>query len=323
MNSNLKIDFWDVGQGDASVIHLPDSSLIVIDTGPLNSPLHNWFKRQHRHVRDFLVTHNDADHIGGLPSILKLSSEGSLTYERIKIVSDRGFDHPTVKSLWAQLWQYESKMTFLGQGQTVWEDERLNLSLQVVHPSPLKTMGLKGVNQKSAIIVLYYDGMPKVVFPGDAKFSAIKKKFEGSHIEYLVGPHHGGPEDREQKKFEPNVEATSVENLLISVGTNNTHGHPAKDYLQLMAKKPCRVSCTQLTPQCDESVAKSGSPVFDGTQALRLEPTRSGTLCRGCFQLVWDSVQHQLVPNSLHLQKHDEGIAKLKSPMCVVAKDQA
>jgi len=320
-NKKLKIDFWDVGQGDASVVHLPDSSLIVIDTGPLGSPLYEWFAREPRHVTNFLITHNDSDHIGCLASILELSKKGMLSFEKIGIVSDRGFDHPTVKKLWSQLRQYESKMTPLGQGQTIWEDENLGLSLQVVHPSPLTTIRLKAANQKSAILVLYHSGLPKVVFPGDAKFRSIKEKFADSRIEYLLGPHHGRPEDRSPQKtfdkFKSNVESTSVDNLLISVGTDNSHGHPDKDYLQIMAKKPCRVSCTQLTPQCDEAVASSGVPVFDGTQALGLEPSQSGTPCRGCFQLVWDSKKNQLVPHTSHVKKHAEGIQMLKSPMCV------
>jgi len=33
----LRIDFWDVGHGDASVIWLDNGSVILIDCGPHNS----------------------------------------------------------------------------------------------------------------------------------------------------------------------------------------------------------------------------------------------------------------------------------------------
>ena len=36
---DVQIDFWNVGQGDASTIVFPDKKLVVIDVGPFNSSI--------------------------------------------------------------------------------------------------------------------------------------------------------------------------------------------------------------------------------------------------------------------------------------------
>ena len=66
----LIVDFWDVGQGDCSVIRLPDSSLVIIDVGPRTRPLIDWLQEKPRRIHSIVITHNDADHAGGLPGLV-------------------------------------------------------------------------------------------------------------------------------------------------------------------------------------------------------------------------------------------------------------
>src|SRR5258708_8392617 len=71
-SEKLIVDFWDVGQGDCSVIRLPDGSLIIIDVGPRTTPLIDWLQEKPRRIHSVVITHNDADHAGGLPALVKL-----------------------------------------------------------------------------------------------------------------------------------------------------------------------------------------------------------------------------------------------------------
>ena len=64
------IDFWDVGQGDCSVLHLSDGSVIIIDTGPGSSPVVAWLAKTQPHIHAIVLTHNDADHVSALPSVV-------------------------------------------------------------------------------------------------------------------------------------------------------------------------------------------------------------------------------------------------------------
>ena len=69
----LKVYFFDVGQGDAIFIELPDGRQILIDGGPndkvvekLNSVMPFW----DRSIDIVIATHADADHLTGLVPVL-------------------------------------------------------------------------------------------------------------------------------------------------------------------------------------------------------------------------------------------------------------
>ena len=58
---DVQIDFWNVGQGDASSIILPDNKLILIDVGPINSTLSRWLNStpgQHKVVPNISLLFN-------------------------------------------------------------------------------------------------------------------------------------------------------------------------------------------------------------------------------------------------------------------------
>lgn len=67
----IQLDFWNVGQGDASTITWPNGKITIIDCGPKKSPLVNFIIRERPFINNIFITHNDSDHIGGLYSIVK------------------------------------------------------------------------------------------------------------------------------------------------------------------------------------------------------------------------------------------------------------
>src|SRR5438270_7348291 len=90
----LEIDLWDVGQGDCTVIKLPNGKLLIIDVGPRGSPLVDWLnERRHEAARieSIILTHNDADHAGALPSII---TEHKNRIEGIWMLLDREVSAP-------------------------------------------------------------------------------------------------------------------------------------------------------------------------------------------------------------------------------------
>ena len=74
----LQVHFVDVGQGDATIICLPSDKIMLVDTGEsyesdkLTTYMSQLMNLTGHYVIDFLVlTHPDADHVGGTEEIAK------------------------------------------------------------------------------------------------------------------------------------------------------------------------------------------------------------------------------------------------------------
>lgn len=70
----LRIHYIDVGQGDSTLIEFPDGQVMLIDAGTSKSATHiiDYLKQQKVSVIDhFIVTHSDADHVGGADKVLE------------------------------------------------------------------------------------------------------------------------------------------------------------------------------------------------------------------------------------------------------------
>lgn len=67
----LVADFWDVGQGDCSVVRLPNGKLLIIDVWPPDSPLIEWLAGRGERIHAVVLTHNDEDHAGCFPDLIE------------------------------------------------------------------------------------------------------------------------------------------------------------------------------------------------------------------------------------------------------------
>ena len=78
--TDLVVRFVDVGQGDATIIEFPDGKTMLIDTPTgKSSVVKAALRADGRSTIDWLVaTHPDADHIGGLDTIISSMDIGSI-----------------------------------------------------------------------------------------------------------------------------------------------------------------------------------------------------------------------------------------------------
>lgn len=68
-NTNYKVHYLDVGQGNCTVAELPDGKTLIIDGGSdfYGEKIYEFLKEKNISTIDFMIaTHADADHIGGL-----------------------------------------------------------------------------------------------------------------------------------------------------------------------------------------------------------------------------------------------------------------
>src|SRR3989344_2341285 len=80
LSSGLAVYFLDIGQGDSQLVRLPEGAKVLIDSGPDGKVLRELEKvlAGDRYIDLLLLTHPEADHIGGFVNILKSYEVGAV-----------------------------------------------------------------------------------------------------------------------------------------------------------------------------------------------------------------------------------------------------
>jgi len=314
-DEKLIVDFWDVGQGDCSVVRLPDNSLVIIDVGPRTSPLIDWLQEKPRRIHSIVITHNDADHAGGLPALVKLPG---LTIGTVYMLEDRNKTDEQFINIFRAVREEQKKGRFnvirLETDRLIWESATKGLDLIAIYPSFSENIEAMKPNETSAILCLRQKGKVGIIWPGDAPMQIVAEKCNGLTPSILTGPHHGGPVDRKKKDFKTWVAAMQPERLFVSVGTKRNYNLPAPAYLSQRAGHGCRVVCSQLTKHCDNEQVNKDLPVLQTAALLGLRPPRSGTPCRGCLRV---TVSETEIITDAYDAEHQNRVEKLRRPLCL------
>jgi len=81
-SGRLTVAFLDVGQGDAILIEAPDGQRVLVDGGPseeaINAALGRRLPFHDRRIDLVVLTHPQADHLGGLPAVLRRYDVGAV-----------------------------------------------------------------------------------------------------------------------------------------------------------------------------------------------------------------------------------------------------
>ena len=221
VKDNLLVHFINVGQGDAISINLPDGKTAIIDAGPANASnvlvkyvQEKVLNNKHNNVVDYLVlTHADADHIGGAVGLLN-----AFDFKTIYM--------PIVES---------SSATYVNLTEAV---EKENCNVVVNHNQIeldtdcllkiFKPLDYTDTNNTCPLIKLEY--MAKsFLFTGDLEAKGEKDYVnllgEELDIDVLKVAHHGS----KYSTCEEFLAATTPEYSVISRG--NRYGHPNQETL--------------------------------------------------------------------------------------------
>ncbi|WP_200411346.1 DNA internalization-related competence protein ComEC/Rec2 [Virgibacillus salexigens] len=222
------VTMLDVGQGDAFVIEMPyRKGVIMIDAGATFSfndqkATNSVFKQV---IKPFLhakgissidtifISHEDTDHMGSIPFILH-----DFTVKSI-IISDF-YDQGNLPVSNSKINLYRVK-----RGDTI---KMKNLVFHVLSPTNDKS----SPNENS--LVLYTElGGKKWLFTGDIskdEEAEIIHTYPNLTVDVLKIAHHGSQTSSDKQmldQLKPDIG-------LISVGKNNTYGHPAREVIQLL-----------------------------------------------------------------------------------------
>ncbi len=228
---SLKVYFFDVGQGDSIFIETEEKKQILIDGGPDNKVIQRLSEAMpfwDRTIDLIILTHPDKDHIAGLPEVLKRY--------RVKGIIETGVECEKPECLiWEELKEKEkAPVIFVKLGDSLILDE----NTKVLILSPFADMAGEKVSKanNSSIVAKIIYGDYSVLLTGD-----IEKQIEGKFFlagididsDYLKIPHHGS----KTSTSEEFLDKISPLSAFISLGKNNSYGHPHQEVLGRLEKR--------------------------------------------------------------------------------------
>ncbi|MFA6160127.1 MAG: ComEC/Rec2 family competence protein [Parcubacteria group bacterium] len=229
-NQKIKIIFFDVGQGDAIMISLGQNQ-ILIDGGPSGQKemekLGKYIPFWDRKIEIVIATHPDQDHIGGLIDVMK-------NYKIGKIIDNSVENDSRVYKNYLEI--IENKKIERLKGKEGMNIKIKDANLEILYPNSVLQNNPKDTNSDSIVAKLTY-GQNSFLFTGDfpieKEFALISSSLD-LNSRVLKVSHHGSKNATSQEF----LNKVSPIDAIISVGKNNSYGHPAGELLErLKAKK--------------------------------------------------------------------------------------
>jgi competence protein ComEC len=226
-DNQLHVSFLDVGQGDAILIQTPNHQDILVDGGPsaqsISQQLSKHLPFWDRTIELVVLTHPHEDHLTGLLEVLQRYKVKQVLY------LDTDYNTPDAEEWLNLIQQKHIKSTLATAGQEI-DLGTKDTTLEVVNPTPGSTVPA----MDNGIVLKLSD--EKISFlltsdiSADAEHDLITQRADVSCTVLKVA--HHGSNDSSTAAF---LAVADPKLAVISVGADNTFGHPGADTLQRLA----------------------------------------------------------------------------------------
>ncbi len=225
----LRVTFLDVGQGDAALVQMPNGAAWLVDAGGASGSSYDMGERVVqpvlldagvRRLDTVVVTHPDADHVGGAASVVRAFRPFDV-WEGVPVPR-----WPLRAALRVAAAERGSRWTL------VQRDDRAELSgVQVIvhHPTRPDWERQAPRNDDSVVLELRWNQV-SLVLAGDIGSDTeaeLTERIEPARLRVLKVPHHGSL----SSSGEAFLSAVHPDVAVISAGRGNAFGHPAPDVL--------------------------------------------------------------------------------------------
>jgi competence protein ComEC len=236
----LRIDFIDVGQGDAALVTSPTGKTVLIDGGPDRSAyaLTRFLDAQTKGPLDMiLLSHRHEDHLGGLPTVVHQLGA--------RLFLDAPVANPgsSYTALMHELADRQVVVRQATRGRQVALGAGAALTL-IGPPDPPISGSRSDVNANSVVARLSY-GRFAVLFTGDAEAPTeawLLSSGATLRATVLKVAHHGS-RYASRAAFLDQVGARIA---IVSVGAHNGYHHPAPSTLKHLAGRGAHVYRTDV-----------------------------------------------------------------------------
>jgi len=217
----LVVSFLDVGQGDATLIQL-GATAVLVDTGPPDGPILTRLEQAHVKRLDALfLTHAEADHEGAAQAVIREYAP------RLVVDGGAGWNSPVQRALPTALAAIRTRAVTPAAGQTIAVG---GLRFAILWPA--QDGRHEGNPNDHAIVTRLTHGHFSLLLTADAE-SNVTRPLNLAPVDVLKVAHHGSVDaglplllDR----LKPRLAA-------IEVGRDNSYGHPTKSTLDALKRR--------------------------------------------------------------------------------------
>ncbi len=226
-----QIAMLDIGQGD-SLLFQDGTTQVLVDGGPGAQVLQRlteempWYDRT---IEVIVATHPHRDHIEGLLHVLDRYKVGMI------VIPQYSYESEIEQQLLASILRHHIPYRFAWYGQSI---QAGDMNFRVMYPIPGDNwVRLARNNPNNASIVMRADVFSiSALLMGDAELPVERQLLDSIpsvafDVDILKVGHHGSKTSTSQEL----LNAASPSASLVSVGADNTYGHPATEVLARLA----------------------------------------------------------------------------------------
>lgn len=260
----VRMTLLDVGQGEAIFLELPGKRRMLVDAGGVSGDrfdigarvvtpflLHEWVG----HLDVLVLTHPQADHIGGTPAILRGFNVGE--------VWSADTPSPSVTFLWIQEYLRERRIPHrilsAGSPPVRWGDA----TMEILHPPsstirlPRRGGGSLSRSNDASLVLRVSIGSQGALLTGDIERegeAALLREARPIRAQVLKVPHHGS----RTSSAAAFIAAVRPEVALVSVGYRNRFHHPHPEVVDRYRAQGVRLLRTDLNGALSVEMTRGG-----------------------------------------------------------------
>lgn len=216
---SMLVHFIDVGEGDSTLIQLPDGKNMLIDAGDIDKgeTVTEYIKNTGIEKIDFIIgTHPHSDHIGGLETVINNFETENIYMPKVL------HDTVTFENLLSCIKRKGYKVKSPMAGDILYSEG--DVKIEVL--SPMEE-SYKNLNNYSMVVKIRH-GEKVFLFTGDAENIILNRLSIDEKVDVLKIPHHGSETSGSEMFYMKVMPKFGV----ISVGDNNSYGHPHKEVME-------------------------------------------------------------------------------------------